>query len=228
MATGASIFDAAKRRTVRQPDNPLDKSTVISIFPLDILSEKITLQPGTWRIPAGTPQKPSLTTILPSSWWKDVDPDQPYIEIPVSSLLIAASIVDDYCTGLYCCDMGEIRPGLFWVPGEKTLEQIKKEHKNLLDLAETRQKNWFVELVKNADAVWAQSNGNPRGIGKLEKIACKELGFNREWMHSTVQAEFVKCVACGNLRDASYPICASCKTVVDVEKAKSLNLAFAR
>ena len=228
MANAASILDAVKRRTVRQPDNPLDKSTIVSIYPQDINSENITLQPGKWVIKAGTPEKPSITLIKPSSWWKDVDPDQEFIEIPVSSLLVAASIIDDYCTGLYCCDMGEIRPGLFWIPGEFDLDTIKKDHKKLLALAETRQKNWFNELVKQADAVWAMSNGNPRGIGKLEKLAAQHLAINREWMTSTIQSMLVKCVACGNLRDANYPICSSCKTVVDPEKAKGLNLTFAK
>lgn len=220
----ASIFDAVKRRTVRQPDNPLDKSTVISIYPQDIHSHNETLQPGKWTIKAGDSLNPSLTTILPSSWWKDVDPDQELIEIPVSSLLVAASIIDDYCTGLYCCDMAEIRPGLFWLPGEKTLEQIRKENKTLLNLAEQRQKNWFNELVKQADAVWATSNGNPRAIGRLEKLAAQHLGIQREWMKSTIQSELIKCVACGNLRDANFPICSSCKTVIDVAKAKTLGL----
>ena len=224
MANAASIFDAVKRRTVRQPDNPLDKSVIVSMYPQDIHANNVTLQPGKWHIPAGSAERPTVTLIRPSSWWKDVDPDQEFIEIPVSSLLVAASIIEDYCTGLYCCDMGEVRPGLFWLPGEFTLEQIRKDYKNLLTLAETRQKNWFNELVKQADAVWATSNGNPRGIGKLEKLAAQALAVNREWLLSTQQATLIKCIACGNLRDANFPICSSCKTVIDVAKAKSLGL----
>lgn len=220
-----SLFEIPKRKAIRQPDNPLDKSTIVSIFPREIVADKPTLQPGRWTIPAGTLVNPSISLIRPSSWFKDIDPDSDPIEIVVSSLLIANSIIDDYCNGLHACDMGELRPGLFWLPGEVTLEQVKKEHGSLLNLAAARQKNWFTELVVQADAFWARSNGNPMAISHLQRLAATELGLNREWLRSHQEAELVKCIACGALRDAAYPVCGHCKAIVDPEKAKGLQFA---
>src|SRR5262245_46089951 len=104
------------RRTQRAPVNPLDVSTVVSIFPFEIVETKPTLQPGKWTIPAGSFEKPSYTPIHPSSWWKEVDENQPLLELPVSSILVADSIVKDYCNGLLECDMATAMPGLFMIP----------------------------------------------------------------------------------------------------------------
>ena len=77
------------RMAMRAPVNPLDKSTVVSIFPREIHEIKHTLIPGEFYIPPGSYENPSILVVGPSSWWRDIDPDQPLIEIPVSSVLIA-------------------------------------------------------------------------------------------------------------------------------------------
>jgi hypothetical protein len=108
-----------KRRAIRAPVNPLDKSTVVSIFPKYILEKKCTIQPGVFEIQPGTYDAPAILVVGSSSWWKEVDDNQPLLEIPHSSIQIADSIVRDYCNGIVGCDMGNNMPGLFYVMGAK-------------------------------------------------------------------------------------------------------------
>lgn len=218
-----------KRRTVRAPSNPLDKSTVVSIYPKFIEERKVTLQPGFFQIPAGSYENPSVLVVGPSSWWKELDENQPLLEIPQSSIQIADSIVKDYCNGIFGCDMGDNMPGLFFLPGEWTVEKIKKEHKEALDEANRKQRNWFQALVKFADAMWARTNGNPLTISDDMRLAAKELNLiNKEWLRDSQATELIRCKACGHLKNPAYPVCPNCKAIDDPKKAAELGLKFAQ
>lgn len=217
------------RRTIRAAVNPMDKSTVVSILPKPISERKATISPGLFDLPPGTFEKPSLLVVGPSSWWRDVDETQPLLEIPVSSIQVADSIVTDYCNGLLACNMADQMPGLFYIPGEITVEKLKKDHMQLLLTAQARQKKWFLELVKMADILWSRSNGNPLSISNDARLACKELNIsNKPWLGDIQTAELVRCIACGNLRNPQFPICSVCKAIADPAKAKELGLTFAQ
>lgn len=217
------------RRAIRAPVNPLDKSTVVSILPKLISERKATIQPGIFELNPGTFDAPSILVVGTSSWWREVDENQPLLEIPVSSIQVADSIVKDYCNGLLACNMGDQMPGLFYVPGEYTVERLKKEHTPLLTAALVRQKKWFMELIRIADILWSRSNGNPLSISNDARLACKELNITaKPWLGDLQTSELVRCVACGSLRNANFPICQTCKAIVDPALAKTLNLTFAQ
>jgi hypothetical protein len=219
----------ANRRTIRAPVNPMDKSTVVSILPKPISERKATIQPGLFELPAGTMEKPAILVVGPSSWWREVDEGQPLLEIPVSSIQIADSVVRDYCNGLLACNMADQMPGLFYIPGEYTVIKLKSEHVPMLQKALANQKRWFLELVRIADILWSRSNGNPLSISDDARLACRELNItNKPWLGDTQTAELVRCVACGALRNAQFPICQTCKAIADPELAKKLNLTFAQ
>lgn len=219
---------APNRRTIRAEVNPMDKSTVVSIFPKRLIERKVTIQPGTFEIEPGSFDKPSILVVGTSSWWREVDENQPLLEIPVSSIQVADSIVKDYCVGLLACNMGDQMPGLFYMPGEYTADKLRKEHMPSLVDAQTKQKKWFLEIIKVADIMWVRSNGNPLSISDDARLACKELNItNKPWLGDLQTAELVRCVACGNLRNPAYPICAVCKAIADPELAKKLGLSFA-
>lgn len=218
-----------KRRTIRAPVNPLDKSTVVSIFPKYILERKYTIQPGVFEIRPGSYEKPALLVVGPSSWWKEIDENQPLLEIPHSSIQVADSIVKDYCNGVVACDMAENMPGLFYIPGEITLDVLKKSHQNELDRANVKQRNWYTALVRMADALWSRSNGNPLTISDEMKMAARDLNLvNKEWLKDSQIMDLVRCVACGHLKNPNYPICSNCKAISDPVKAKELGLVFAQ
>jgi hypothetical protein len=222
-------FGPTNRRTIRAQVNPMDKSTIVSILPKRISECKATIQPSMFELQPGTFENPSILVIGPSSWWREVDENQPLLEIPVSSIQIADSVVRDYSNGLLACNMADQMPGLFYVPGEYTVEKLKKEHLPLLMKAKASQKKWFLELVRIADILWSRSNGNPLSISDDARLACKELNIqNKPWLGDMQTAELVRCIACGNLRNPQFPICQTCKAIADPEMAKKLNLTFAQ
>jgi hypothetical protein len=218
-----------RRRTIKAPVNPMDKSTVVSIYPKYIREVKVTIQPGVFELQPGTYEKPYLLVVGPSSWWKEIDENQPLLEIPHSSVQIADSIVRDYCNGLLACDMGDVMPGLFYLPGEWNLERLKKEHQKDLDIANQKQRNWYTALVRMADALWSRTNGNPLAIDDMMKVAARSLNMvNKEWLKDSQTMELVRCPACGHLKNPLYPICSNCKAISDPAKAKELGLVFAQ
>ena len=217
------------RRTIRAPINPMDKSTVVSILPKEIHERKATIQPGFFDISPGSFDHPAILVVGPSSWWREIDENQPLLEIPVSSIQIADSIVQDYLNGLLAANMGDQQPGLFYLPGEFTVEKLKKEHMSLLLNAQVKQKKWFLELIRIADILWSRSNGNPLAISSDARLACKELNIqNKPWLGDLQTAELVRCIACGALRNQLFPICQTCKAIADPARAKELNIQFAQ
>lgn len=216
-----------RRRMHRATKNPMDKCTLISIFPLEINEDKVTIEPGKFHIPAGTYENPSLLVIGSSSWWKDYDIDQPMLEITNSSIQVANSIINDYCNGMLGCNMGDTMPGLFFVLGEKNIMEIKMSYKTKLDEVKAKQDNWYRILVKLADSLWARTSGNPLAIWDVMRIAARSLGLNdKPWLKDFVQAELVHCVACGGMRNPTYPICPSCKHI-DKDHPLASELKFA-
>ncbi len=214
---------AMKRRTIRGASNPLDKATIVSIFPRGFVERKCTLQPGVFEMGPGTFENPAVLVVGPSSWWRDIDEEQPLLEIPVSAIVIADSVVKDYANGIFGCDMENQMPGFFYVPGAKqdakgvvdnkaTLEWIKKDYKTELERANEKQRAWYTFLVKAADSFWARSNGNPLAISDDMRLAAKELNLTatKDWMKDFQMVDMVRCKACGSLKNPLYPICAAC------------------
>lgn len=223
MAIGVGAFGLANRAALRAPTNPLDKSTVVSIYPKAIQEIKHTIQPGVFNIPAGKYDSPAILVIGPSSWWRELDENQPLLEIPTSSIQIADSIIKDYCNGLLACNMGDVMPGLFYVPGEKNVTQIMKDFKYLLDRAKVQQDSWYKELVKMADVLWARTNGNPLTISDDMRLAAQELQLkDKPWLKDFNTLELRNCPACGVLRNNDFPVCANCRTIIDVKRFNEL------
>lgn len=216
--------DIFKRRTIRGPVNPLDRATVVSILPKPINERKVTIFPGIFNFAPGSFENPSILILGPSSWWRDIDEDQPLLEIPVSSITVAESVVVDYCNSILASDMADCMPGLFYIPGCKylkdgktpstteTLAWIKSEFKGELEAARVRQHNWFSMLVRMGDSLWARSNGNPLVISDDMRLAAKELNLTnqKDWMKDHQMVDMVRCKACGSLKNPLYPICAQC------------------
>lgn len=224
----SGVIELSKRRIIRAPVNPLDKSTIVSIFPKEINEVKHTIQPGRFTIHAGTYDNPSILIVGPSSWWREIDEDQPLLEIPSSSVQIANSVVIDYCNGLLGYSPNDCSPGLFYIPGELNVDQIKKSYRKELDSALVRQKNWYNSLIKLADSLWARSNGNPLTISDDMRLAAREMGQNsKDWMKDFLGQEMVKCVMCGSLRNPTFPICPTCR-YIDETHPLAKNAKFAQ
>lgn len=209
------------RRTVRGPDNPLDKSTIVSIYPKPIKFKNVTLTPGRWRIEAGNFENPAMLIVGPSSWFKDVAIDEPLIEIVQSSVQIAESLCKDWMNGLFACNMVDSMPGLFFIPGKMSLDKIRNDYGGLLSKAMDHQNNYYATLIKYGEALWARSNGNPLAVNDEMRMAARAMGRQDvEWMKQEVNTGMRPCFACGEFKNPAYPICKSCGTV-DPEHPKA-------
>lgn len=220
----ANPFALNNKRIIRSEPNEYDKATIVSIYPRVIKEKKETIFPGVFEIPAGSVEKPAVLVIGPSSWFRDMGEEMPSIEIPNNAVQVANSIVTDYCNGLIEYDK-EGGPGLFFIPGAWTLKEILDKYKIEFDRAVKKQRVWFERLVRLGDKGWAETNGSPRAVNELMKMAAAELGVkDKDWMRSTIVSEMIKCILCGNLRNPGFPICGSCNRVVDHDLAKKRGL----
>lgn len=217
------------RRTVQGPTNPMDKATIVSIYPREIDEIKHTISPGRFIIPPGTYEKPSTLVVGPSSWWREIDTDQPLLEIPTSSIVVAEAIIKDYCNSIFGVEPGQSHLGLFYVMGEHDAASIKGKFSQELFKAKLQQKKWYDILVLAADALWARSNGNPMAISDDMRMAAREVGLadTKDWMKQHQSIDLIRCKACGSLKSANFPVCQTCKAIDDPAKAKELGLSFA-
>jgi len=215
-----------RRRTIRAPVNPMDKATVISIYPKEINETKFTIEPGVFHIDKGSFEEPALLVVGPSSWWREIDDEQPLLEIPVGSIQIADSIVKDYCNGLLAYVVDISSPGLAYVAGEHDIKSIKKNFPHVLDNLNRIQRQWYVELVNLTSSLWAMSNGNPRVVSGDARLGAKELALqNIDWMENFEAMDMIRCIACGQLRNPKFPVCMHCHNV-DMSHPAAKNLVF--
>lgn len=210
----AAVLKPSNRRMVRTVKHPSDRCTIVSILPKHIREIKYTIEPGLFNILPGSYKSPSVLTVGPSSWWRDIDVDQPLLEIPVSSVQVADSIINDYCNGMVGCNMTDAMPGLFFVQGEVNTEEILEDYRSPLEACYEKQQNWFKNLVKHADSLWARGNGNPLVLSDEMRLAAQELNLqDKPWLKDFKTFELVPCLACGTLRNPEYPVCPHCKYI---------------
>lgn len=226
-ATPMQFPQVGNRRMHRMAINPMDKCTIVSIFPKEIEEVKWTIEQGKFIIPGGTTEKPGVLVIGQHRWWKDIDAAQPLVEIPVGSMTLADSIVKDYCNSMIGCNMADAMPGLFFVYGEETSFTILTKYKSALDSANAKQMKWYEILVKIADALWSRTNGNPLAIMDEARIAARALNMNEKpWLKDFQTVQQVRCKACGSLKQPSYPVCPTCKAI-DMDNPLAKDLKFA-
>lgn len=214
-----------KRRLLNTVKNPLDKATIVSIYPRAIYETKPTIQPGIFSISPGTFEKPSLLVVGASSWWREMEEGMPMLEIPVSAISVAESVIRDKVNATLGASLRGAMPGLFFIPGEKTIVDILKNYKDLLEIARTKQREWFGTLVNMADALWAASHGSPYSVNDDMRLAASELNFrDKVWLNDYRTVVMVPCKFCGTLKSDLFPICQNCKQVTDPIRAKELGL----
>jgi len=226
-----SGYALENRRTIRSPKNPLDKCTIVSIYPKKIVERKVTIEPGVFTIEAGSFNSPAILVIGSSSWWRDIDAEQPMLEIPNSSIQVAEDVCTGYCNTLPDAIPGSAIPGLFFIMGEKSVIDVKMIHSAELALARSKQNAYWENCIRAADGLWARTNGNPMAISDEARLAAKEMNIDpktKPWIGDfSGLPSLINCKACGSLVNLNYPICGNCKAIIDPEKAKELGLKFA-
>jgi len=218
-----------RQRLVPSPKNPLDVSTIISIYPMTF-TEKKAMMPEWYTIEAGSIKQPSFKIVEGASAWADRMADMPMLEIPISSISVAESVIRDWMVGIMEVVLGTAQPGVFFLPGSWDMIKLQTDvHAiQVFNTVINMQKAWFLKLINIADAMWARSNGNPLVISELQRIAAEHMQMEEKpWMKNFTVTRMTNCPACGTMVQPGYPICSNCKIIVDPEGFKQLNLSFA-
>jgi hypothetical protein len=211
------------RRTTER-DNYV--ATVVSIVPFPIREEKPGIYPGSFIIPASENDEVVLLVVGESIYHVEID-ERRSITVKCSPNDIARAIVDDYAkSNLAYSVIKKAGPGIFWLPGRYTVEQIENNHSDLLEAARMTQKNWFMELIQMADDDWEKTRQH-KTISDTQRHAAKSLGMERPWLIK-LQAptmSTVNCVACQTVISPEAVICPSCNCIIDKEKWEGLNFS---
>lgn len=221
-------FPNMDRKVIRSRKNPIDKCTIVSILPKDIKEYKPSIEPGVFEIPAGTYERPSTLLVGGSSWWKDVNEDQPLLEIPVSSVQVADAVINDCIKSMLGYKAGISEPGLFFILGDENPLIITSKYKTEIARRKALQDSWFHSLVLMADALWARSNGNPLSIHNDMRLAAEQLNLSdKPWIRDYKTMEMVPCFACGTLKNPGYPVCPNCRAI-DQTSPLAKDIQFAK
>lgn len=199
-----------------------DISTIISVFPVDILEVKPGLHPGYFKIPACKDYKePSLIDIGQSCHYLYLGQDQKY-EIANASFIVAKSIVNDCITAMIEYNPEERAwAGLLAFRGKVTRRDlsIKEEYKEAINDLVDCQTRWFKRLVTLADNDWSRTHAHT-SISDIQREAAKRLNLNRDWL-TVVKAEIpIRCFACQSLIPPASLVCQICKTVLNPDGLK--------
>lgn len=224
----------------KAPDNPMDRCTIVSVYPRPIKENKPMVHPSVWEMPALPVEKINtdfnISVVAPTSWWKEMEDGQPWLEIVTNSMIMADSWIKDYCKMLGV-EWGVRQPGLFWVPGKHnkiSIQTYKNEltgetFEQLLAKARRLQEEFYKEIVRLADVMWARTNGNPLTISDDARLGAEILGVSKHkaWMQDFKAYELSNCKACGHMINPMYPICSNCRAIVNEDRAKELGIKFA-
>lgn len=220
----------------RRPKNPLDKCTIVSVYPKFILDYKPTAFPQSHRIEGAEDNDFTILVVEAASWYKEMEEGQPWLEIPIPSTEVARAFIQDWVNGLPEYIPETAAPGVFFVLGAYDKVSIKKyvnpETKETFDQmlakANVRQREWFRRIVEMSDKDWARTNGNPRSVGDIARLGAEKLGLTEKpWIKDYQTVAKTNCQACGQLVNPAFPICPNCKAIINEVKAKELGIKFA-
>lgn len=194
--------------------------TVVSLLPLELSEDKPHMLPSTFKVPAAS--KKTGIAIL------HVGEGIHYIPHPIEDISIkqttppyemARSVVQDYASAQIA--LGEnAGPGIFWVEGLWSEEEILSEFKSKIETARIQQRNWFLNLVGMADADW-NKNHNIMAVSDIQKLAAESLGIKKDWVNM-IPAETIACPYCNIQVNPIAVKCFNCNEVINKEAYKKL------
>lgn len=203
-------------------------STVISMIHQTLREEKPGLIPNVFTIPAGSMEKPSIKHIKPAMHYVYLDGDRGSLPIKDTSAEVARSIVEDYVTAQGYVSEG-CYPGIFWIPGHWTIEEIREnpELNQILTTTKIAHQRWMLKVTQAADDDFARYQKHNVVSDFQRKIAeIMQLPPEKHpWMNVANSLESETCPACGILTRPGLALCPGCKCILDEEKASKLTFA---
>lgn len=155
-------------------------ATVVSLCPFEIKETKPGINPGTFKIAAAKKGDFQILVIGISKYGVYLDGDRGTLSVPELGERIAKSVVFDFVNSQYGID-DDARPGLFYVLGRKTRDEIVTEHVAELEEYRDKQERWFRRLIMAADDHWARFQRH-NSITDLQRLAAKFMGHKAPWV----------------------------------------------
>lgn len=202
--------------------------TVVSIVPFSISEEKPGLIPNRYNIPASDGKEPVCLIVKEAKHNVYIDDTRGTLPVRDGSDEVARSIVQDFLDSQLGASDG-CGPGLFWVVGAWTPEEIKKNFAAELSAARISQQRWFIEICKLADNYWNRHHQH-NVINDFQRKAADLLGYRKEdheWMAPSEILKAIRCPACNISISPELVVCTNCKCVLNPEKFKTLQFATA-
>ncbi len=220
-------------------------STVVSIYPRELVEKKPSVEPNEYTIPAciskdgqGYPDIPPATLLVHDATTRFYKGFNEWIPAVVPSDELAKDLVNAFfSSNIDITNDPEhpIGPGLFYVTGaydredkikkegfdkNKSSVWIQTEYKDELANCQKGQDQWFQLLVRRADTEYLRSR-NSRSVSDVHRFAARRLGVERDWTKDITLAAINKCPACRQQIDPLALICPICKFEVNpLELAK--------
>ncbi len=155
-------------------------ATIVSVCPFDIKETKPGINPGTFQIKKAAKGDFSILVVGISKYGVYLDGDRGTLSVPELGERIAKSIVMDYVSAQFAID-DDAKPGIFYVKGRKTKEDIVMEYAPELEAARDMQDAWFRRLIMSADDHWARFQRH-NSITDLQRLAAKYMGHTAPWV----------------------------------------------
>ena len=204
-------------------------ATVVTLLPRELLEEKPHLLPGSYRIPAAEWNDIAVLHVGEGCQWIPnplIDEGQPGASIKqvVSPREIARSLCEDYKSAHIA--LGEdAAPGLFWVQGRLTKNEVKKYHPEEIKKAKRQQDNWFRNLIAMADADWMK-NHNMLAVSDLQRLAARCMGVKKDWVEFAI-TESIACPFCTISIPSVAIVCPNCRQILNQEEYKKRSTGVA-
>lgn len=204
-----------------------DKTTVVSLFPIEINEHKPGVYPGHFKILAAKDNDFEILHVGNSIYWVNFHDGRPPLKVEETADKVGASVVNDFIRNIFGASMDlDAYPGLFWVEGHLKKEEILKNHSDKIANAKASQFRWYNNLVKLADDAWTASNKQHRVISSIQRLGCAALGLERDWMLERVSSTGPKyCSACKTRVHDEAVVCSNCRFILDEARYKLMKFA---
>lgn len=197
--------------------------TIVSFYPQPIHEEKSSINPGTYLIPPSDGKTPKILHIESGYSRVYLDEHRGSLQVTIPAEEIAESICRDFSASMIAYE-DDAKPGIFWLEGRLTVDEVLKKHSDKCNEALRKQKNWFTALVKLADDEWKKTQ-QLKAISGLQRFACNFLNLERAWNVEAEVLNSMRCPACATIISAGIAICPNCTAILDREKAKQFEFA---
>lgn len=216
----------------------MSRATIISLLPWKLEEEKPGQFPEKYLIDAAPKKGDFSIEVIEDAYYLEFipfsDEKTPPRRVPILSTSVAQGIVDDYLRAQLATSFefilspeGPVQalPGLFWIEGGLSKQEVAEKHGNGLIQNARNMKRWFMNLVKIADDDWARYHRH-NVISDKQRAAASWLALDREWNFDVMRpSEVFNCPFCFTQLNPAAAVCFNCKQVVNAERFKALQTA---